>query len=37
MLALEEAFGVQFDTDELASLRSVSLIEERLSARGRND
>jgi acyl carrier protein len=33
MLALEEEFGVQFDTDELASLRSLSMIEQRLIAR----
>ena len=32
MLALEEEFNVQFDTDELVSLRSFALIERRLQA-----
>jgi acyl carrier protein len=30
MLAIEEEFGVQFDTDELISLRTFALIQERL-------
>jgi acyl carrier protein len=30
MLALEEEFNVQFETDELVSLRSFALIEGRL-------
>jgi acyl carrier protein len=33
MLALEDEFGIQFDMDELATLRSVPLIRDRL-ARG---
>lgn len=32
MLALEEEFNVQFDADELVSLRSIALIDERLRA-----
>jgi acyl carrier protein len=32
MLALEEEFNVQFETDELVSLRSIAVIEERLWA-----
>jgi acyl carrier protein len=32
MLALEEAFGIQFDASELATLGSVAVIEERLRA-----
>lgn len=32
MLALEEEFDIQFDTDELVSLRTVPLIEARLRA-----
>jgi acyl carrier protein len=32
MLALEEEFNVQFETDELVSLRSVPVIEQRLRA-----
>ena len=34
MLALEEEFGVEFEMDELASLRSVAQLVERLSAHG---
>ena len=30
MLALEEAFGIQFDASELASLGSMQALEERL-------
>jgi acyl carrier protein len=30
MLALEEEFNVQFETDELVSLRTLPLIEQRL-------
>lgn len=30
MLALEDEFGIQFDTDELATLGSIPLIERRL-------
>lgn len=32
MLALEDEFDIQFDTDELVSLRTVPLIEARLGA-----
>ena len=32
MLALEEEFNVQFEADELVSLRSVTLIDQRLRA-----
>jgi acyl carrier protein len=32
MLALEEEFNVQFEADELVSLRSVQLIDQRLRA-----
>lgn len=32
MLALEEEFNVQFDADELVSLRSIALIDQRLRA-----
>lgn len=32
MLALEEEFNMQFEMDELVSLRSFALIEERLRA-----
>lgn len=32
MLALEEEFNVQFDADELVSLRSLPLIDQRLRA-----
>jgi acyl carrier protein len=32
MLALEEEFNVQFEADELVSLRSVALIDQRLRA-----
>ena len=31
MLALEEEFGVQFEADELASLRTIGMIETRLA------
>lgn len=36
MLALEEAFGIQFDASELATLGSVAVIEERLRAHAAN-
>jgi acyl carrier protein len=36
MLAIEEEFGVQFDTDELVSLRTLSLIEERVNVHAGN-
>ena len=32
MLALEEEFNVQFEADELVSLRSLQLIDQRLRA-----
>lgn len=35
MLALEEEFHLQFEMDELVSLRSLALIEERLRASAR--
>jgi acyl carrier protein len=31
MLALEDEFGLQFETEELATLRSVPLIRDRLT------
>jgi acyl carrier protein len=36
MLAIEEEFGIQFDTDELVSLRTLSLIEERVNVHAGN-
>ncbi len=35
MLAVEEEFGLQFEVDELVSLRSLASIEDRLRENGR--
>jgi acyl carrier protein len=34
MLAIEDEFGIRFEADELASLKSVAMIEARLNRAG---